>query len=174
MTAIPHPQRSISTGRAESPSLAWLSLATLLFALGLQATAQAAGTVNVRWVDPANFSDVSRSPIDRERELQALGEFIGKLGKHLPDGQVLNIEVTDLNLAGEMNPFSWREVRVLRGRADWPKMELRYTLESGGRTLKSGQAQLADMNYLFQPRSDHFGYEKRMVERWLKEEFSAP
>ena len=144
--------------------------ALLPLTLCLHPTAHAAGTVEVRWIEPASFSDVSRNPIERERELQQLGRDIAGLGKQLPDGQTLLLEVTDLNLAGELQPLRWGEVRVLRGGADWPQMELRYTLQSGGRTLKSGPARLADMNYFFGLRRDETGYEKRMVERWFKEE----
>ena len=150
-------------------------LAALLpLALIVWTPAHGAGTVEVRWVDPAQFSDVSRDPIARERELHSLGRYMSQLGRRLPDGQTLLIEVTDLNLAGELRPFGWRDARVLRGGADWPQMELRYTLQSGGRTLKIGQTRLADMNYFFSLRSDDLGYEKRMVERWFKDEFVAP
>ena len=148
--------------------------ALLPLSLSVVPPAHAAGTVEVRWIEPAQFSDVSRNAIDRERELQALGKYMTQLGSRLPDGQALTIAVTDLNLAGEMQPFGWRDARVLRGRADWPQMALRYTLRSGGRTLKSGQAHLADMNYFFGLRSDELGYEKRMVERWFKDEFLSP
>ena len=152
-----------------------LRLAALMpLSLSLLSPAHAAGTVEVRWVEPAQFSDVSRNPIERDRELQALGKYISQLGSRLPDGQSLLIEVTDLNLAGELQPFSWRDARVLRGGADWPRMELRYSLQAGGRTLQSGQARLSDMNYFFSLRSDELGYEKRMVERWFKEQFLTP
>lgn len=150
-------------------------LAALLpLCLSFLTPAHAAGTVEVRWVEPAGFSDVSRNAVDRDRELQSLGKYMSQLGGRLPDGQTLVIEVTDLNLAGELQPFSWRDARVLRGGADWPKMELRYTLQSGSRTIKSGQAHLADMNYFFGLRSDDLGYEKRMVERWFRDEFLKP
>lgn len=151
----------------------WMA-ALLPLVLCLQSPAHAAGTVEVRWVEPARFSDVSRNPVDRDRELELLGRDMARLGSLLPDGQALLLEVTDLNLAGELQPFSWRDVRVLRGGADWPQMELRYTLQAGGRTLKSGQARLADMNYFFGLRRSDAGYELRMVERWFRDEILAP
>ena len=60
---------------------------------------------------------------------------------------------------------------MLSGRADWPRMELSYTLVQGGRTLKSGSARLADMAYLQQPlgtrEGEPYAYEQRMIERWF-------
>jgi Protein of unknown function (DUF3016) len=141
-------------------------------ALAAQAVAaQAAGTIELKWVEPEKFADIGFSAVDREMALQALGEHINRLSRQLPDGQTLKIEVTDLNLAGEMHPDRARDLRVLRGRADWPTMELRYTLQADGRTLKSGQARLADMNYQFTARNDPYGYEKRMIDTWFRTEF---
>ena len=37
------------------------------------------------------------------------------------------------------------EIRVMKGRADWPTMELRWSLQADGRTLKSADEHLADM-----------------------------
>jgi hypothetical protein len=97
----------------------------------------------------------------------------------LPDGQTLRLEVLDFDLAGTLEPFGFGDLRVLRGRADWPRMTLRYTLQSDGRTLKAGHAQLSDMNYRFdlrgyELRQGELGYEKRMVLQWFDQNFAAP
>ena len=144
-------------------------------AAGLEA--HAAGSVEVQWLKPADYSDAGRSSVDRERVMRSLGDHLQTLGKQLPDGQVLRLEVTDIDLAGEVQPFGWHDLRVLRGRADWPRMSLRYTLTADGRTLKSGDARLNDMGYLFGgslgKRQDDLGHEKRMLDQWFKTEFSA-
>ena len=144
-------------------------------AAGLQA--HAAGSVEVQWLKPADYSDAGRSSVDRERVMRSLGKHLQTLGKQLPDGQVLRLEVTDLDLAGEVQPLGWHDLRVLRGRADWPRMSLRYTLTADGRTLKSGDARLHDMGYLFGgslgKRQDDLGHEKRMLDQWFKTEFST-
>jgi hypothetical protein len=134
--------------------------------------AHAAGTVEVRWVDPEHYHDAGDRGAEREHTLRALGSYLESLGQQLPDGQTLRLEVLDLDLAGELRPFGVQEVRVLRGRTDWPQMSLRYTLLSDGRALRSGQAHLADMDYLFGLRgleAGHveLGYEKRMVRQWF-------
>ena len=153
-----------------------LSAATLLCAAAVP-PAHAAGSVEVQWLDPAQYSDAGRSAIDRERVTRILGDHLQKLGRLLPDGQLLKLQVTDLDLAGEIEPFRWHDLRVLRGRADWPRMSLRYTLSADSRTLKTGDARLQDMGYPFgtlvSARQGDLGYEKRMVEQWFKAEFST-
>ena len=144
-------------------------------AAGLQA--HAAGSVEVQWLKPADYSDAGRSNVEREQVMRSLGEHLKALGKQLPDGQVLRIEITDLDLAGEVQPFGWHDLRVLRGRADWPRMSLRYTLTADSRTLKSGDARLHDMGYLFSSslgkHQGDLGHEKRMLDQWFKTEFGT-
>ena len=153
-----------------------LSTATLLCAAAVP-PAQAAGSVEVQWLDPAQYSDAGRSSVERERVTRILGEHLQKLGRLLPDGQLLKLQVTELDLAGEIEPFGWHNLRVLRGRADWPRMSLRYTLSADSRTLKTGDARLQDMGYPFNSalstQQGDLGYEKRMVEQWFKAEFST-
>ena len=149
-----------------------VTASTLLCAAALP-PAHAAGNVEVQWLEPAQYSDAGRSTAERERVMQILGEHLQKLGRLLPYGQLLKLQVTDLDLAGEIEPFRWHQLRVLRGGADWPRMSLRYALSAEGRTLKSGEAQLQDMGYSFSRRADDLGYEKRMVEQWFRAEFSG-
>jgi hypothetical protein len=153
-----------------SPALAALALAALLSA---PVAAHAAGRVQVKWIEPEKFSDAGRGTFDRERTLQTLSEHLLSLGQRLPTGQTLDVEVTNVELAGELEPFGrfHDEVRVLRGRADWPRISLRYTLSEGASTLASGQADLSDPDYFHRlPRSGHqgvLGYEKRMLDDWV-------
>lgn len=129
--------------------------------------AQASGSVEVQWIDSERYSDAGRNSFDRERALTQLAVLIQGMGRLLPDGQTLKLEVTDLDLAGELRPWHGQELRVMRGGADWPRMSLRYTLSAGGQTLRSGQAQLSDFNYLWRPLTQELGYEKRMLEQWV-------
>ncbi len=136
----------------------------------------AAGSAQVTYVQPEKFTDAGFGSIERERTLQALTQHFEALGRRLPDGQTLRVEVLDVDLAGEVWPRGARDVRVLRGGADWPHMTLRYTVLDGTRTVKAGEARLADMSYLFSPqRTQQYGdlpYEKRMLDSWFKEEIA--
>ena len=150
--------------------------ATLCSAFAV-AQAQATGSVEVQWLKPETYTDAGRSSTDRERVMQTLGAHLQKLGQQLPPGQVLKLAITDLDLAGEIDLFRWHDLRVLRGRTDWPRMSLRYALSADGRPLKSGEAQLQDMSYLFSPllsmRQEDLAFEKRMLNQWFKAEFGA-
>jgi hypothetical protein len=153
----------------------------LLAACAVTSLPAGAGDVEVRFVDPDKFADIGRSNRERERTMKTLADYLQALGRELPADQKLRIEVKDIDLAGNIEPFGWHrfdEVRVLRGRADWPHMHLSYTLQAEGRTLKAGDAQLADLSYLYSLRGrersvDELSYEKRMVRRWFDETFAA-
>ena len=107
-----------------------LILAASAFAL----TAQAG--VTVTFVEPDRYTDVGRfSHSNRSAEvMKDLEAHLVKLGRRMPPGQDLAIEVLDIDLAGEERFHSGgaNDVRVLRGRADWPSIRLRYTLERDG------------------------------------------
>ena len=150
-----------------------------LLAAAMAATAApalSAGSAQVTYVKPEQFADTGFGSFDRDRALQSLTQHFDALAKQLPDGQTLRVEVLDVDLAGEVWPRGGHEVRVLRGRADWPHITLRYAVLEGTRTVKAGEARLADMNYLFSPqRTQRYGdlpYEKRMLDTWFKEEIA--
>jgi hypothetical protein len=141
-----------------------------LFAL---MAASAGATTTVSYVAPDKFSDVPFVPWDREEALKDLTEHFTKLGNSLPPGQDLRIEVTDVDLAGRLIPSirMGRDLRVMSGRADWPRIELRYAVEQDGQVLKSGEARLSDMNYLDHTTryfdSEPLRYEKQMIDDWF-------
>jgi hypothetical protein len=146
-----------------------------LAATGLLALAagSASAAVSVTYVQPEKFADMPFSPAEREDLLAQLTAHFKDLGKSLAPGQDLRIEVLDFDPAGRLIPNTrfGRDLRVLNGRADWPRMHLRYALEQDGQVLKSGEAELADMNYQ-QSHSRYFDseplrYEKQMVDDWF-------
>ena len=75
------------------------------------------------------------APTDREHVLKELSEHFALLGKRLPPGQELRVEVLDLDMAGRIRPNfrGQQDIRVVRGGADWPRMLVRYQLYRTGR-----------------------------------------
>jgi hypothetical protein len=150
-------------------------LALALFAGSVPAFAGGVVTVNVVKAD--EYSDIGRSIVDREQNLAMLAGHLKTLGKRLPDGQALTIEVLDVDLAGEVWPTRrFGEVRILRGGVDWPRMHLRWILQSNGRTLRTGDDRLADMAYLMHSSrlgmNQALAYDLRMVDKWFGQTFA--
>lgn len=150
-------------------SIGKLALASLL-ALG--AGAASAG-VTVNYVESDKFADLPFAPWERQEVLRDLADHFTKLGKTLPPGVDLTVDITEIDLAGREYPNarSGRELRVLKGMADWPTIELRYTLTSNGQVVGSGSERLQDMSYLNRVSrfsdSDSLRYEKRMIDEWF-------
>lgn len=143
----------------------------------LATAAQAAGTVTVNFVEPDKYSDVRDNFMSAEQHLQALKRHLEEAAApYLADGQTLKIDVLDVDLAGETR---WgarlNNPRVLKGRADWPRIELRYALEAPGQAARSGAARVQDMAYLNRtaglPLDYTLRYERRMLDEWFRAEF---
>lgn len=153
-------------------------LGAALFSLGFTTSSMAAATVN--FVKPENFADLPQMQHDKDRVLKEIEAHFGKLAAQLPAGQDLKIDILDIDLAGRMEPQfrGTQDVRMLKGTADWPTIELRYRVESKGTVVKSGEARIADMNYLrHRPRysiNDLIPYEKQMLDDWFARTLRDP
>lgn len=149
---------------------------TFATALALAATvpALAAGSVEVRFQDPQSYADAGWTASDRESNLRALAEHMQRWQALLPDGQLLQVEVLDVDLAGEQGRWWSRpEVRVMTGRTDAPRMQLRWTLKAGERVVSGGQDRLADFGYLWTTSrllgsNESLAYDRRMLDDWLR------
>jgi hypothetical protein len=147
---------------------------SLMFAafLAMAAGAQA-GTAEVRFVQPEQYTDAGGDASELARTQVLLEAQIQALARQLPAGQRLQVEVLDVDLAGIRRPFgpTQQMQRVVNGGADSPSLTLRYTLADGSSTLASGESRLTDLNYLSQltPRGDNtpLRHEQRMLAQWF-------
>ncbi len=154
-----------------------IAAALLLAAAG----AASAGTVTVKYLEPDKFMDVPTWEQDRTQMLKEFTEHFQRLAKQLPASQHLSITVTDIDLAGRVEPHRRQfidDVRFLRGGADWPTMKLSYTLEQDGKVIASGEENLKNMMYLERlnrySSGDTLRYEKPMIDDWFKATFGSP
>jgi hypothetical protein len=137
------------------------------------ASAGACAGAKVTFVDPDNFTDVPYA--EREQVLKDLRGHFDKLAAQLPAGQQLEVEVTDVDLVGNVWPgrFRGRDIRIVNGGADWPRVTLRYTITRDGQVVKSGQESLSDMAYQQHmsryASDDGLRYEKHMLDQWFRE-----
>ncbi|MCU0969496.1 MAG: DUF3016 domain-containing protein [Rubrivivax sp.] len=151
-------------------------IATMTIALALGASGGArAGTLDLSFVEPAAFADAGETAPDRERTQGVLGAHLQSLAARLPASQTLRLEVLDVDLAGRIERLAPRDVRVLDGGADWPRMHLRWTLVEAGRTVRQGDDRIDDMNYAQGLQrigaTDAYYFEKRLLDRWFQERF---
>lgn len=148
----------------------------LALSAALSAAPALAGTVEVRFDPNATYTDVGATPNERTRHLEALAAHLRSLaGKGLAGERALSIELIDVDLAGKPMPSrrSTGEPRVVSGRADGPRIQLRYVLSESGKELAAGQETLSDVGL---PRLDtardanspvELRQEKRLLDHWF-------
>ncbi|MEO6278078.1 DUF3016 domain-containing protein [Roseateles sp.] len=151
----------------------WITLGLL----ALTATAQA--DVQVNFVKPETFVDIKDNNGFQQTEIlkDIEAHLVAQAQKYLP-GRDVRINVTDVDLAGHVEPFgrsaTW--VRVMRT-VTLPSISLTYEVLEAGKVVQQGEARLRDMNYQegFSSyfSSDTLRYEKRMIDRWFQGEFRA-
>ena len=153
-------------------------LLAILSAMALGATPPAA-KVTVVFVDPASFSDIGGLESDPSRNLSDIAAYLRSLGdRYLPPQVTLRIEVLDVSLAGRSRqpPRATWPVRSMTGEADWPRFELRYTIETSGGTSSAVEETVVDRNYLrrleWRYQSVALPYEMRALEEWFKVRFA--
>jgi hypothetical protein len=161
-----------------------VTVATLAAVAVLPArAADTASRVTVEFVAPERFTDAResarRSEPETARILAELDRFLQETaGRLLPEDRALRIRVTDLDLAGEFEPWrgpQFAHTRFLR-EAYPPRIDLTFTLEDGGgRVLVEGKRSLHDPLYLtrsIRVASDRLRYEKSLLEDWLRQELA--
>jgi hypothetical protein len=136
--------------------------------------------VNVRFVSPGHYTDAGSFGASRASTEAALRTHLDRLGKRfLAPGQTLTIDVLDIDLAGQHEPWRYglEDVRIIRGVTP-PKIKLRYVLTERGRRTRSGEETLTDINYQMNPSarfsSDSYVFEKALLDDWFRRTFSNP
>jgi hypothetical protein len=155
-----------------------VSMSLLVYA-ATSAVGSVQAAVTVNFIKPDSYAEMPFSPQARETVLKDLRTHFTALGRDLPAGLDLTLDILDVSLAGRP-AFSRRgaeDFRVLRGGADWPMMRLRYSLESNGKVIRSGEDRLSDMDYLhhakFAPSETSLRYEKQMIDDWFRKNIMA-
>jgi len=153
------------------------AMAAVLLAACAGSAMPVAAAARVTYLNPEKMTDVPRFPSDRESMESAFREHLDKLSERLPAGQQLVVEFLDIDLAGDVFPrVPVQDIRVLKGRADWPRMHLRYRIEQDGTVLRSGERELADANYLMRSsryNGELYQHEKDMLDDWFRKEILA-
>ncbi|ROH87923.1 DUF3016 domain-containing protein [Pseudomethylobacillus aquaticus] len=159
-------------------SLSFIAALTFHLAVSSTAYAQAPAAVQVEFVQPEQFTDAGDSFNQvRPGTLKLLSNYLVKQAQSkLPAGQRLNIAITDIDLAGNFEPWNWqaRDVRIVRDIYP-PRIALRYTLQDAdGTVLREGERVLRNAAFqmtVLGSSSDLVRYEKALLADWLASEF---
>jgi hypothetical protein len=156
--------------------LSWMACLTLVCAV---AWAQTPDPVTVHYKDPRHFTEARRDVgvhmIGADDYLKPLKAYIVRRATRvLAPGQRLDIEVTDVDRAGEYEP--WRgprfdDVRIIKDVYP-PRIDLHFTLyDADGKVLSEGIRKLRDLAFLSATTpsdQDSLRYEKGLIDRWLR------
>jgi hypothetical protein len=159
-------------------------LATALYgsayATASAADAESVSRISVIFVQPEKFTDARRADFKPNSEalLEALAKFMQEMGEEtLPADMNLDIKVTDVDLAGDFEP--WRGPQFDHVRVTNQLYPPRITLEFRvfdvqGQVIQNGKRTLTDLDYqlrTFYPMDDYLRYEKDLLRDWFHREF---
>ncbi len=158
------------------------ALLGMAVAVALHGANPAKDRVEVSFSDPEKFTDAADGPRGsdhgRDGNLDTIKQhLIERASRVLPEGQRLSVTITDVDLAGEVEP--WRtgaaqDIRLIKDIYS-PRITLDYRVtDASGAVVKEGSARLSDLSFnmkLHANRSDARVYEKDLIDDWVRAEF---
>lgn len=163
-----------------------ITLAALLIIAGAAgayaAKEKPAPRTEVTFFEPEKFTDAADGPrgtdTGRDENLEELRSFlVDRAQRYVPEGQKLSITITDVDFAGEVEP--WRtpsnsDIRIVKSIYS-PRIDLTFKLtDATGAVVKEGKRDLRDpmFDMMLRPdRNDRRVYEKGLLGDWLSNEF---
>lgn len=139
------------------------------------------GPVSVSWRDPAGFSEPTfgAASIDRGRWIVPLAQHVRQRAlPRLPPGHRLEVELLDVDRAGEYEPHAGThpDLRVIRDVYP-PRIHLRFHHADGaGGLVDQGERRLIDMAFLQRSSTldtDPLRFEKQLLDDWLRRELGT-
>ena len=162
-------------------------LATFLAALPVLAFGAAAANktiarAEVNFFEPKKFTDVKDSSMgdyERTTYLDQIRDHLLEQAKyHVPEGHMLAVTITDIDMAGDFEP--WRgprfdDIRIVKDIYP-PRIALSFQLKNAeGVVVKEGKRELRDLAFLMKItmafRDDSVRHEKGLLDDWLRAEF---
>jgi hypothetical protein len=155
-----------------------LAVTVLYGAVFLQPLAEAA-EVNVTWTNPDEYRDIHAGNGSkkhfRKTTFKELEKHISKLAKKLPDNQKLEIEVTNIDLAGDVNIGGVRQLRIIKD-IYYPRFEFEFKLLAADDTIiLTKKENIKDMGFMvhnhLKYRNQSLGFEKQLLDEWFQKAF---
>lgn len=155
----------------------------LLFSVNAFASTGAA-EIKVSWQTPEKFTDIrpgsGTKKAYQKKVITAFDKIWADFAGKLPAGYSLEILVTDLDLAGDVEPLfningaarSSNDIRVVKD-IYFPRMTLDYVLYDSAKTEvgRATAVKIKDMGFMQSGniglKNREFAYEQRMLEKWF-------
>ncbi|HEX2101696.1 MAG TPA: DUF3016 domain-containing protein [Candidatus Synoicihabitans sp.] len=152
------------------------------FAFPLVAADSAPSTVEVVYVDQDKFTDVKDRYGANERAnpgyLRELKSHVERTAaRRLNEGQKLTITITDIDMAGDFEPWrspQFQDVRIVKDIYP-PRVNLSFRLtDAAGAVIAEGERELRDLSFNMRaptvPTNDPLRHEKALLDDWLRKE----
>jgi len=163
------------------------SLMGLAAALPMSAAPKAAVSdprVQVEFVNPEKFTDLkadaSGSKKGRDSYLEQLRDHLARqAGGQLPQGQRLRISITDIDMAGDFEPWQGQSLTHVRMVKDQypPRIDLSFKITNEkGKILREGARELKNLSFMRDvsiSRQDPLRHEKKLLDEWLRREVAG-
>lgn len=135
--------------------------------------------ITIVYENSLEFTDFKDSYHSNERMVAGLEEEFNRYLKRtaagiLPEGQSLTITFTDIDMAGDFEP--WRgldahDIRIIKPIYP-PRIKFTYTVtDAGGAVVQEGEERLSDLSFqitLGINRNDVFFYEQELMRSWMR------
>ncbi|MFY8327177.1 DUF3016 domain-containing protein [Pseudoalteromonas sp. ZZD1] len=137
-----------------------------------------AGEATVKWHDFNDYRDVRPSNDTKgsyhKRIASNFEKHFNKLAEKLPQGYKFNVEVIELDLAGDVRFGGMNELRIIKP-IYFPRIEFNYSVtDKDGQTISENeQVSLKDMGFMDRikmGRDEEFYYDKRLITDWFDKE----
>jgi hypothetical protein len=164
-----------------------LTLALGITAVALNAddrSAAAAARVTVTFENSEEFTDFREGIFDSEKERANLEsrftEHLARLAApYLAQGEKLEVHFTDIDLAGDFEPWrgpSFDRIRIVKDIYP-PRMKLVFRVtDANGNIVREGERNLRDLSFMMSTSirtHDTLRHDKDLLEDWVKREFKG-
>ena len=140
------------------------------------------GQILAEFGDVEKFTDFSVSGLSETKTLSIfqseLEDELARFGrKYVPEGQTLHIHFTDIDMAGDIQPWRNRHNADIRyvERIYPPRLAFTYKLEDAdGKVLAEGEESIADLSFDYnvvapmKNLSMNFFYETNLLGDWIR------
>ncbi len=157
-------------------------VSALILSLVLGTVNGTSANVKLEWHQPERYTDLGTNSYDDasldtfSKELEPY--IIRFADDYLPDGSTLEITFTNVDLAGEFEP--WRlnnDVRIVRSVYP-PKLSFTYRVyDINGNLIDSGERTITDLTFDFNIgqrffSQDKYFYEKDLIASWIRNDLA--